>query len=217
MRSILILTEPKHAVVLLSIVEVVSPDATVTFVSTLAELEAFIASSPAVDRLIAFCTAVVVPARILDAIGSLAYNIHPGPPEYPGRYPAPFALYDGARRFGATAHVMLAKVDSGPIVGQATFEIEAGTDLTTLNSRTYKAALKLFIRLCSALVRSTEPLPVLPISWTGRASTRRDLERLVNVASDISADEFERRHRAFGQMTECSLTLHWHGRRFRLA
>ena len=37
--------------------------------------------------LIAFCTAVIVPAALLDRLERPAFNFHPGPPTYPGRQP----------------------------------------------------------------------------------------------------------------------------------
>src|SRR5690242_7992903 len=85
-----------------------------------------LAIAPAVlreARLVAFTSGVVVPGAVLAALGHGAYNFHPGPPDYPGWAPAHFALYEGARTFGATAHVMAARVDSGPIVGVEPFDI----------------------------------------------------------------------------------------------
>jgi hypothetical protein len=65
------------------------------------------------SRLIAFVTPVIVPKSILEQIGYGAVNFHPGPPSYPGWAPAHFALYDQADEFGATAHLMVEKVDAG--------------------------------------------------------------------------------------------------------
>ena len=77
--------------------------------------------------LIAFCTAVIVPAALLDRLGRPAFNFHPGPPTYPGRHPESFAAYDGVIRFGATAHVMAPRVDEGPIVGVEWFDVPPET------------------------------------------------------------------------------------------
>ena len=214
--AIVILTEKKHTVVLLSIVEMANPRATVRFVTSSAELNELFAGSPRVDRFIAFCTSVVVPAETLERLGSPAYNFHPGPRAYPGSYPAPFALYDGAQRFGVTAHVMHARVDSGPIVASMDFDIDPAADLGWLAARTLKAALKLFIHLCPALVGSTAPLPVQARGWTGTRSTRKRLEALVQLPLDTSPEELERRRRAFGQLEEFPLTIALHGRRFRI-
>ena len=60
------------------------------------ELEAIEPKRARRARLVAFVTPVVVPARILAALGFGAYNFHPGPPHYPGWVPAHFAIYDKA-------------------------------------------------------------------------------------------------------------------------
>src|SRR6185295_19884723 len=65
-------------------------------------------------RLVSFTSGVIVSGGMLRQLGHGAYNFHPGPPQYPGWAPAHFALYDNARTFGATAHAMVARVDSGP-------------------------------------------------------------------------------------------------------
>ena len=59
-------------------------------------------------RLVSFCSSVIVPQVLLTKLPGPAYNFHPGPPEYPGRYPSVFALYDGAQHFGITVHEMAA-------------------------------------------------------------------------------------------------------------
>ena len=43
-------------------------------------------------RLIAFCTTVIVPEEVLNAVMPPAYNFHPGPPTYPGSHVASFAV-----------------------------------------------------------------------------------------------------------------------------
>ena len=90
-------------------------------------------------RLIAFCTSVIVPAEVLDAVMAPAYNFHPGPPTYPGSHVASFAIYDGADMFGATAHEMAAKVDSGPIVGVEWFQVPDGLRFTDLEINAFDA------------------------------------------------------------------------------
>ena len=46
----------------------------------------------------------------------MAINFHPGPPEFRGIGCANFALLKNSKYYGSTAHVMEAKVDSGPIL-----------------------------------------------------------------------------------------------------
>src|SRR5512140_3096248 len=114
-------------------------------------------------RLIGFATSVMVPARILGALGYGAYNFHSGPPNYPGRTPAHFATFDRACEFGATAHVMTERVDAGAIVGVESFAIPANTDVVKLCELTYAHMARLFWRLANDMASRAEPLPELPI------------------------------------------------------
>jgi len=95
-------------------------------------------------RLIAFSTPIIVPRAILRSLGYGAYNFHPGPPQYPGWAPSHFALYEQATEFGATAHLMAARVDSGPIVDVASFAIPPGTGVLALEGMTYARLAQLF-------------------------------------------------------------------------
>lgn len=214
--NIVVLTEPKYSIVLLSIIEHFEPRAQVRFLFTAEDLSDYFALPAEISRFIAFFTPVVVPAAILERIGSPAYNIHPGSPAFPGRYPVAFALYEGVRRFGTTAHVMTAQVDSGPIVAVAEFDVEEGADLDWLNARTYKAALKLFMHLCPRLLRTTDPLPTSAIRWTGGRSTQAALRAMCEIPPDIAPDELERRLRAFSLVAPEPFRMTLHGRRFRL-
>jgi methionyl-tRNA formyltransferase len=168
-------------------------------------------------RLIGFCTSTVVPASLLNDCDAGAYNFHPGPPNYPGRHPASFAIYEGATKFAATAHEMRPRVDSGPIVGIERFDMPPMPRLSQLESLTFDAAVRLFSRLGPLLANSVSPLPVIDETWSGRKSTQHDFEQMCALPSDIGAAEFDRRQRAFADGLQGSLYLTLHGRRFRLA
>jgi len=168
-------------------------------------------------RLIAFTSGVIVPRPLLAALGYGAYNFHPGPPEHPGWAPAHFALYEGARSFGATAHVMTKRVDSGPIVGVESFDIPEGAHVRELEQIAFVRLAYLFWRLSRSIACETGPLPTLPIAWSGTKSTRRMYEKLCNIPSDIEPTELARRIRAFNDdFRAIPLTVTLHGIRFRL-
>ena len=149
-------------------------------------------------RLIAFCTSVIVPVEVLDAVMAPAYNFHPGPPTYPGSHVASFAIYDGADMFGATAHEMVAKVDSGPIVGVEWFQIPGGLRFTDLEIKAFDALVRLFIQLTPHLAGSDAPIEHLEMGWAGKATTNKDYERMRAVDATMSEAEIKRRFRAFG-------------------
>jgi methionyl-tRNA formyltransferase len=168
-------------------------------------------------RLIAFTSGVIVPRPLLAALGYGAYNFHPGPPEHPGWAPAHFALYEGARSFGATAHVMTKRVDSGPIVGVESFDIPEGANVRELEQIAFVRLAYLFWRLSRSIACETGPLPTLPIAWSGTKSTRRMYEKLCNIPSNIEPTELARRIRAFNDdFRAIPLTVTLHGIRFRL-
>ena len=149
-------------------------------------------------RLIAFCTSVIVPVEVLDAVMAPAYNFHPGPPTYPGSHVASFAIYDGADMFGATAHEMAAKVDSGPIVGVEWFQIPDGLRFTDLEIKAFDALVRLFMQLTPHLAVNDAPIEHLDMGWAGKATTNKDFERMRAVDGTMSEAEIKRRFRAFG-------------------
>ncbi len=149
------------------------------------------------SRLLAFTSGTIVPAQILNALGHGAYNFHPGSPEYPGWAPAHFALYEGAKRFGATAHVMAERVDAGPIIGTETFNVPDNIGVRELEQIAFVRLAYLFWRLSKELATREEPMTILPIAWSGRKSTRQMYVSMCRLPSDISQAELELRIRAF--------------------
>ena len=149
-------------------------------------------------RLIAFCTPVIVPEEILNAVMPPAYNFHPGPPTYPGSHVASFAIYDDANMFGATAHEMASKVDSGLIVGVEWFQVPDGLRFTDLELKAFDALVSLFIQLAPHLALNDAPLEHLDMAWAGKATTNTDYERMRAIDETMSEAEIKRRFRAFG-------------------
>lgn len=167
------------------------------------------------SRLLAFTSGTIVPPQILQALGHGAYNFHPGPPDYPGWAPAHFALYEGASTFGATAHVMSKRVDAGPIIGVETFPIPDGIPVRELEQIAFIRLAYLFWRLSRDLATRDEPMPILPLEWSGRKSTRQMYKEICEIPADVSRDELELRVRAFHDDFRAIFpTITLHGIRF---
>ena len=171
--TIILLTGPTEQPVLGSILQGHNPALSIQPAASLADVNALAPELLARARLVAFCTEVVVPLRVLDRLRFGAYNFHPGPPQFPGWGCAHFALHQGATEFGATAHVMIEKVDAGPIVGVELFRIPPGAGAPDLEALAYVELARLFRRLAPGLVTQSDPLPRLPIHWSGEKCTRR--------------------------------------------
>jgi methionyl-tRNA formyltransferase len=167
-------------------------------------------------RLIAFASGTIVPPDVLDALGQGAYNFHPGPPAYPGWAPAHFALYDAARAFGATAHLMIERVDAGPIVDTEMFIVPHGISVRALEQMAYVRMAYLFWRLARKLATQSAPLETVPIKWGDRRSTKTMYRSMCNISADISDEELTRRMAAFyDDFRGMWPTLTLHGVQFR--
>lgn len=167
-------------------------------------------------RLISFTTNVIVPRHVLDRLGYGAYNFHPGPPQYPGWAPAHFALYEGATEFGVTLHVMIERVDAGPIVDVVRFAIPANISVAGLEELAYAQLARMFWWAAKALATSTELLAETPIQWSGKRNSRRAYEAICDIPLNIPREELERRIKAFGAGHHgISPTINLHGIQFR--
>ncbi len=167
-------------------------------------------------RLLSVCSPVIVPASVLAALERPAYNVHPGPPIYPGLFPAVFALYDGVTTFGATLHEMAAEVDAGPIVATSEVDIPPDMDRLGLETLSRRLVLHLLRHCAEALVRTETPLARIDVPWAGPARRQADFDGLCRLPEDVDAAEFQRRLRAVGEGPRHALRLPRFGRWFRL-
>ena len=195
-----------------------NPDLSFRCALTLDELTAIESDVLRHARLVSFTSGVIVPGAVLRQLGHGAYNFHPGPPQYPGWAPAHFALYDDAQNFGATAHAMEVRVDSGPIVGVESFAIPENIGVHELEQIAFARLAHLFWRMSREIAREPGALPVLAVAWSGNKSTKRMYRDFCEIPAGVSAAELKRRIRAFDDdFRGIPLTVTLHGQRFRLA
>ena len=166
--------------------------------------------------LVCFSTGVIIPAAVLERLAHASYNFHAASPDYPGRDPHHFAVYEGVGRFGATAHKMVAKVDAGQIVGTESFHVSCGTTPEALRRKAQGAALTLFRTLMPRMMREAE-LPGIGIAWGHRKRRRQDFHEMCRVEPTISRTEFERRFFAFDGGEYDNLVVVLHGHAFRIS
>jgi methionyl-tRNA formyltransferase len=185
-----------------------NPLLTVIAIETREDLSALSFDQLARARLVAFVTPEIVPANILVRLGYGAFNFHPGPPAYPGWAPSHFALYDQAKEFGATAHVMVEQVDAGPIIDVSLFPIPPDISVLGLEGLAYAHLALLFWRLAKSLATDPLPPPTCPIKWGYR--------EICDIPLDISKPELDRRIKVFGgNHFGIAPTINLHGIEFR--
>ena len=215
--TIILLTGPAERDTLVALLRQHNPQLEVLTPQSKAELAVIPAALLARARVVGFLTPIVVPERVLAALGYGAYNFHPGPPNYPGWLPSHFAVYDRAAFFGATAHAMAAEVDSGPIVGVELFGVPSGTGVEEVDKMAYIQCVRLLWRLAPALAADATPLPALPVKWSGRRSTKAMVADACDIPADLPKEELERRLFAFGAGhfgVGPTVTLHGHTFRY---
>jgi methionyl-tRNA formyltransferase len=187
--TIILLTGQAEQPVLAAALLACNPLLTIQSAVTLVDLLALDAEIFSHARLVAFSSNVIVPAEIPRQLNFGAYNFHPGSPDFPDWAPAYFALHRGATHFGATAHVMIERVDAGPIVGVEMFRIPGGATPAALEGLSYGYLARLFWRFAEQLATESEPLPELQIEWRGQPASRRLFKSMFSLPPDISDAE----------------------------
>lgn len=141
---------------------------------------------------VSFLSPVIVPPRLLTGD---TVNFHPAPPDYPGRGSASIAIYEGASHYGATAHRMAPRVDTGDILLSRRFPIGPEDGCEHLFARAEAACLELLDGALAHFARHGRFPPPNGESWTRPAMTRRQFEEWLVLDPDDPAD-MERKIRA---------------------
>jgi methionyl-tRNA formyltransferase len=190
------------------------PDDSIVHAATLDELDSALEAAAGAARLLAFCTAVIVPPRLLARLPGPGYNIHPGPPSYPGRHPESWGAYHGVTEWGATLHEMAPRVDEGAIVDVERIQVPAGAGQLEFGRRSLRAAVTLLARWFPRIIDGDGVLPRCGERWSGHKTTRAELEAMRRITPDMDEAEFTRRRRAFAEVAGTRLVFDLHGCEF---
>ncbi|BCB96339.1 hypothetical protein JZK55_12610 [Dissulfurispira thermophila] len=147
------------------------------------------------DYVISYISPWIVPEQVLGNTKVAAINFHPGPPEYPGIGCTNFAIYNNEKEFGITVHHMTERVDSGNIITVKRFPIFDGDTVYSLTQRCYAYIYMAFVEIFS-LILSNKPLPKSEEQWKRKPFTRKELNDLCRITSNMSEEEIKRRVRA---------------------
>lgn len=167
------------------------------------------------DILLSFGSGIIVSKEILQSVG-LAINIHAASPKYPGRDPHHFAAYDNTEFYGATAHYMEEKVDSGSIIGVRLVKVDNNMNANELLKIANEAGIDLFNELIESIFVNQVIPESLDIQWAQTKTSRKKFQAMCNVNPNISEKEFERLYKAFQLgSTYKNLFIELHGHIFK--
>lgn len=147
------------------------------------------------DILISYLSAWIIPKEILDRTKLWNINFHPGPPEYPGIGCFNFAIYNKEKGYGVTAHLMNEKVDSGKIIAVKRFPLLETDSVYSLSIKCYEHMFSLFSEVIDLILREKK-LPDCDEVWKRKPYTRKELEELCKISSNMTEEEIARRIRA---------------------
>ena len=160
-------------------------------------------------------TGVIVPRHILDRFSAGAVNFHGASPAYPGRDPHHFAAYDQCNSYGATAHVMIERVDEGPILDVEEEPVEPGAGPDTYLATGKRCLMRLIARVVPRLITGAAQ-PARGLSWRGNKTSRRDFRSLCRIDPLFDDEEIERRVRATEMPGYANAHVDIAGYRFRI-
>jgi methionyl-tRNA formyltransferase len=147
------------------------------------------------DIIISYISNWIVPKAALVKTKLWNINFHPGPPEYPGIGCFNFALYDSAKHYGVTAHLMEPAVDTGLIIGVKRYRVKERETVESLSLKTYVHLLGMYKNIIDSVIRN-KTLPKIDETWRRAPFKREDLESLSKIDSKMSRQEITKRIRS---------------------
>ncbi len=148
----------------------------------------------------------------------ISINIHPASPDYPGSGGPAWAIYDEAKYYGCTAHIMNECIDNGAILKVKRFDILPTDTITSLLHRAKLNAIILFYEMAQDLFINGKTVDEFLLEndheeWNGLDRKIHQVNKMRFIECDIDLVEFEKRVKAF-HSTEYPLKLKFHGRNF---
>ena len=147
------------------------------------------------DLIISFISSWIIPESLLQNASFAAINFHPGSPEYPGTGCTNFAIYNGEKEYGVTCHHMKAVVDTGNIIAVKRFPIKESDTVYGVTQRCYGLIEEQFYEVLGGILNG-QPLPSSGESWKRKPYTRRELNELCFISSEMPDEEIEKRIKA---------------------
>ena len=186
----------------------------VTCVSDLEQLEFTFLEEK--DLLLSFGTSLLVPEWILKKPNLIALNVHAASPDYPGRDPHHFAIYDGVKRYGATLHLMTKKIDDGQILDVKWFDVPEDVMPIDLLKSANQAGWELIRHLFVNLYHKKPLKQQEDVTWGKQKMTRKIFHEMCKLDPTISKEEFNQKLRATAMPGYKNLYIELYGYRFRI-
>lgn len=155
------------------------------------------------DFIISYHNYWLLPSSVLESAGVMAINFHPATPSFPGSGSYSWAIYENAKEFGVTVHLMDEKFDHGRILQVYKFNLDEGITLMELIQKAKAFSFECFEDFINSLNEKKLDQVLLFLAkgsgdtWQGDARKISDIERMRVIPVGMSPEETARRIRAF--------------------
>jgi len=145
----------------------------------------------------------LLPKSLLDSAKILAINFHPGTPDFPGSGSYSWAIYQKAKKFGITVHIMNERFDNGTILKIYEFDIFDGLNVNQLIEMSKEFSVDAFGSYIKhiSIQNYSSILDIAnyksPYSWSLNIRKIKDLDRMRRISTNLNEEEIELRRKAF--------------------
>jgi methionyl-tRNA formyltransferase len=150
------------------------------------------------DLVISYLCSEKIKEPLLSCAKLGAINFHPGPlPDYKGWASYNYAILNGLKAWGASAHYMDKDFDAGPIIKTIRFEIDPlEENCHSLEAKTQAALYHLFTEVMDGLFSGKKPDTAA--NGSGKGWTKKEMEqaKLIDPERD-SVEEIDKKIRAY--------------------
>lgn len=122
--------------------------------------------------------------EIIKKANKYAINFHPGPPEYRGIGCINYAIINGEKKYGVTAHIINNAIDSGRILKVKYFSINQKSNLKKILYQTHKYLYSLSIQIVKDILKKKKFIKPNR-KWSKKLYTLKDLENLYNLNNSL--------------------------------
>ena len=171
------------------------------------------------DYIVSYRSSFILKQKLLNKARLAAINFHPASVDYPGSGSYSWALYNQAKEFGSTVHVMTEQIDSGPIVEQTRWPVYESDTLISLSQRAQYKLYQLFESTIDGIVTHGHDYILQKlkqnrhIKWQGKAKRFKDLDHLQKIDPTIEQEHLQRIIKAT-HVPEYPPYIELHGKRF---
>mgnify|MGYP006098869847 CR=1 FL=1 len=153
------------------------------------------------EYIISFRSFFILKKELLEKCNVAAINFHPGSPEFRGLGSVNYAIYNGSKFYGSTAHILNEKIDSGTIIDVEKFKLKKKDDVEKVLSKTHSIMCKQAFYVINLLLKDKKNLEKLVkksknYKWSNKILNMKKLNKFYEIKKNISKKELIKKIRS---------------------